>query len=98
MQSGAVTCRPGLCGRHMQGLSENQDVWQVNSEALGARRFSQTKSSAKAERRAPGRGHVFSLTFTDNLVHLEELISFAQEDVDSVAPLQEFSDLMEQTQ
>ncbi len=89
---------PGLCGCHLQGISENQDVWQVNSEALEARRFSQTKSSAKAERRAPGIGHVFSLTFTDNLVHLEELMSFAQDDVNSIAPLQEFSDLMEQTQ
>ena len=88
---------PGVCGRHMQGISENQVLWQVNSEALEARRFSQTKSSAKAERRAPGRGHVFSLTFTDNLVHLEELMSFEQDDIDSVAPLQEFSDLMEQT-
>ena len=82
----------------MQGISENQDLWQVNSEALEARRFSQTKSSAKAERRAPGRGHIFSLTFTDNLVHLEELMEFAQEDIGSIGPLQEFSDLMEQTQ
>ena len=82
----------------MQGISENQELWQVNSEPLEARRFSQTKSSAKAERRAPGRGHVFSLTFTDNLVHLEELMNFAQGDIDSVAPLQEFSDLMEQPQ